>query len=588
MNSIIFPIFSKIRFFRKNTSKNEKKLFREIFSNCFIFYICRKTTSFMENLSLHETKKSLLTLPEGIEMKAVVSGIHSEILTFDALLFIKSLHLKFNSQRLLLLEKRKKVQSGIDEGQLPHFLKDTQSIRDSKWEVSPVPFDLQDRRVEITGPVERKMIINALNSGAKVFMADFEDSNSPDWSNVVNGQVNLRDAVNKTISFTNEKGKQYVLNRQTATLMVRPRGWHMEERHVLVNGEAVSAGLFDFGLYLFHNAKTLIEKNSGPYFYLPKLEDHTEARLWNEVFVFSQQYLKIPQGTIKATVLIETILAAFQLNEILWELREHSAGLNCGRWDYIFSFIKKFRNRPGYVFPERGQITMTVPFMRAYTQLVVQTCHKRNIHAIGGMAAQIPIKDSMIENQRALDKVAVDKLREVKDGHDGTWVAHPGLVSTAMDIFNLYMKSFNQIGIKRNEDFLCTEEDLLRLPEGTITEEGLRMNINVGILYIESWLNGNGAAALYNLMEDAATAEISRTQVWQWLKYKAMLNDGRIITPQLYEELRDEEVGKIKKMVGDEKFSGGKFAMAIALFNRLVLQENFEEFLTTSAYSLIN
>lgn len=542
----------------------------------------------MENLSLHETKKSLRELPEGMEIGTVVSVIHQEILTFEALVFIKSLHLKFNAHRLFLLEKREKVQSEVDAGHLPRFLPETKSIRESNWQVSPVHSDLQDRRVEITGPVERKMIINALNSGAKVFMADFEDSNSPGWDNVLNGQINLRDAVNKTISFTNEKGKQYVLNRQTATLMVRPRGWHMEEKHVLVNGETVSASLFDFGLYFFHNAKKLIENNTGPYFYLPKLEHHTDARLWNEVFVFSQNYLKIPQGTIKATVLIETILATFQLNEILWELREHSAGLNCGRWDYIFSFIKKFRNRPGYVFPERGQITMTVPFMRAYTQLVVQTCHKRNIHAIGGMAAQIPIKESVTENQRALDKVGLDKLREVKDGHDGTWVAHPGLVSTAMDVFNQYMKSSNQIVTKRNEDFSCTEEDLLLSPDGTITEEGLRMNINVGILYIESWLNGNGAAALYNLMEDAATAEISRTQVWQWIKYKATLTDGRTITAQLYEGLRDEEIHKIKTMIGNDRFDGGKFAMAIALFNRLVLQENFEEFLTTSAYSLIN
>ena len=524
---------------------------------------------------------------QNIEINGIFPPEYSNILSFDALAFIYALQQKFNPKRIELLEKRKEIQQEINNGKLPHFLPETQSIRESSWEVSSIPADLQDRRVEITGPVERKMIINALNSGAKVFMADFEDSNSPSWANNIEGQMNLKEAIRKTISFTNENGKVYKLNEKVATLMVRPRGWHLEEKNVLINGENMSASLFDFGLYFFHNITYLSKNGSGTYFYLPKLESYLEARLWNEVFVFAQDYLNIPQGSIKATVLVETILASFQLHEILFELRHHSAGLNCGRWDYIFSFIKKFKNIKGYIFPERGQITMTVPFIRAYTQLVIQTCHKRKVHAIGGMAAQIPIKNNETENQKALDKVAADKLREVTDGHDGTWVAHPALVDVAMKIFNEKMPTPNQIETKTREDFSCTEQMLLELPQGTITEEGLRMNINVGILYLESWLNGVGAAALYNLMEDAATAEISRTQIWQWIKTKSALNDGRIISKELYESFREGEIEKIKLLFGTEKYEKGKFNIAIKMFNDLVLQEKFEEFLTLPAYQFI-
>jgi malate synthase len=441
--------------------------------------------------------------------------------------------------------------------------------------------------VEITGPVDRKMMINALNSGANVFMADLEDSNSPGWENVMDGQVNLRDAVNKTISYINrENGKEYKLNDTIATLFVRPRGWHLEEKHVMIDDEPVSGSLFDFGLHFFHNAKTLLKKGSGPYFYLPKIESYQEARLWNDVFIFSQNYCGVPYGSVKATVLVETILASFQLHEILWELKDHSAGLNCGRWDYIFSFIKKFRNQEGYLMPDRSQVTMTVPFMRAYTQLVIQTCHKRGAHAIGGMAAQIPIKNNEKANQEALEKVKADKLREVKDGHDGTWVAHPGLVSLAKSVFDEHMKTPNQINNKR-EDFICTENDLLLVPQGTITEKGLRHNINVGILYLESWLRGNGAAAIYNLMEDAATAEICRTQVWQWIHNYAKLDDGRVISHELYEDLRDDEIEEIRQTVGTAAYQSGYYVQAICMFNKLVVQDKWEEFLTVPAYELI-
>jgi malate synthase len=534
-----------------------------------------------------KTAKTFL-LPEELTITGNISQAFSEILTPDALEFVSALHERFEARRRVLLETRKQEQQNIDNGILPCFLPESAMIRNSEWKCQPVPKDLEDRRVEITGPVERKMIINALNSGAKVFMADFEDSNSPGWDNTIQGQINIRDAIKGTISYTNENGKEYTLNQTVATLMIRPRGWHMTEKHILFNGEPVSASLLDFGLYLFHNAKQLIANGSGPYFYLPKIENSQEAKLWDDVFVFAQNYLGIPNGTIKATVLVETILAPFQLHEILWELRNHCAGLNCGRWDYIFSFIKKFRNVPGYIFPERGQVTMTVPFMRAYTQLVVQTCHKRGVHAIGGMAAQIPVKGNSEANENALEKVRADKLREVNDGHDGTWVAHPGLVPIAMDIFNDYMPAPNQIETKPRAEFSCTEADLLQLPEGTITEEGLRLNINVGILYLESWLRGNGAAALYNLMEDAATAEICRTQVWQWIHNHALLNDGRKITHCLYEDLRDDEIKKIRHAVGSKTYQDGKFIQAICIFNRLVVQDKWEDFLTLPAYELID
>jgi malate synthase len=440
--------------------------------------------------------------------------------------------------------------------------------------------------VEITGPVDRKMIINALNSGAKVFMADFEDSNAPTWDNNISGQINLRDANRKTISFKNEAGKEYKLNEKIATLLVRPRGWHLVEKNILIDGDVASGSLTDFGLYFFHNTKQLIANGSGPYFYLPKMESHLEARLWNDVFVFAQNYVGIPQGTIKATCLIETITATFELHEFLYELREHSCGLNCGRWDYIFSYIKKLRNLEGYVLPDRGQVTMGVPFMDAYSRLVIQTCHKRNVHAMGGMAAFIPIKNNEAANNAAIDKVKQDKLREVKNGHDGTWVAHPGLVQVAMDIFNEHMPTPNQINVKREGDVI-TQKDLLAAPAGTITEAGLRMNINVGILYVESWLRGVGAAALHNLMEDAATAEISRTQVWQWIRNASKLEDGRTITKELYNEILPSELENVKAYVGADAFEKGRFNEAIEIFNRLVLSDDYVEFLTLPAYDLI-
>ncbi|HEY0609024.1 MAG TPA: malate synthase A [Chitinophaga sp.] len=524
---------------------------------------------------------------DAVEINGPLPPSYQNILTPDALTFLVALQRQFNPTRKKLLIDREQLQLRIDNGWTPHFLPETTSIREGKWRVNPAPPDLQDRRVEITGPVDRKMIINALNSGAKIFMADFEDSNAPNWDNTIEGQINLRDAINGIISYTNaENGKVYVLAEKTATLMVRPRGWHLVEKHLLIDHEPASASLVDFGLFFFHNARTLLEKGSGPYFYLPKLEHYKEARLWNEVFLFAQNYCGIPSGTIKATVLVETILAPFQLHEILWELREHSAGMNCGRWDYIFSFIKKFKTIPNHIFPDRSQVTMTVPFMRAYTQLVIKTCHEREAHAIGGMAAQIPVKNNPAVNEAALEKVKADKLREVQDGHDGTWVAHPGLVQVAMEIFDKYMPEANQLSRKR-EDFHCSEEALLQVPEGTITEAGIRSNINVGILYLESWLRGNGAAAIHNLMEDAATAEISRTQIWQWLHYGAKLADGRVFDYGLYEGLRDDEIEQIQQTVGCLQYQQGYYVQAICLFNRLVVQEKFEEFLTLSAYDII-
>lgn len=534
------------------------------------------------------TKASTYKAPEHVLVHADFIDEYAEILTPEALAFLKQLHLKFDERRKELLADREARQKDIDQGIYPQPLADTKHIRERDWEVAPLPNDLLDRRVEITGPVDRKMIINALNSGAKVFMADFEDSNSPTWANNLAGQINLKDAVNRTISFENpDNGKQYKLNDEVATLMVRPRGWHLEEKHVEIAGEPISGSLFDFGLYFFHNAKTLISNGSGPYFYLPKLESHLEARLWNDVFIFAQEYIGIPQKTIKATVLIETILASFELHEILYELKDHSAGLNCGRWDYIFSFIKRFRNHPDFVFPDRAKVTMTVPFMKAYTTAVIKACHKRNVHAIGGMAAQIPIKSDPEANELALEKVRADKINEVRNGHDGTWVAHPGLVKVAKEVFDQHMPTRNQIHIKRH-DVQIDPDKLLEVPNGTITEEGVRTNINVGILYIESWLRGVGAAALYHLMEDAATAEISRTQLWQWIKYEITLEDGRMMTEELYDQLKLDELTKIKAYVGDEAFNNGRFTEAIKLFDELVKADELKEFLTQPAYQLID
>ncbi|SFI57137.1 malate synthase [Kaistella treverensis] len=519
-------------------------------------------------------------------LKILPAEKYSDIFSPQLEHFLAELHQKFDAKRRALLNSRKMKQVEFDHHQLPHFLPETEAIRNRDWVCSPLPADLLDRRVEITGPVDRKTVINALNSGASTFMADFEDSNSPTWKNCMEGQQNLYDAVRKTISFENENGKKYELGENLATLIVRPRGLHLIEKNIEFNGEKASASLIDFGIFFFRNAKKLIDNGSGPYFYLPKLEHYLEARWWNEVFEFSQNYVEIPQGTIKATVLIETITAAFQLDEILFELKEHSAGLNCGRWDYIFSYIKKFRNLPEFLVPDRDQVTMTSPFMSAYSKKVIQVCHKRNVHAMGGMAAQIPVKNNEEENEIAYSKVRADKEREVKNGHDGTWVAHPGLVSMAKKIFVEFMPSPNQID-KKFEYYQISEADLLENPKGTVTENGVRKNINVGILYIESWLMGVGAAALYNLMEDAATAEISRTQIWQWLKNEAQLEDGRTLKPEMVLKWQEEELAKIQKYVGEDRFKIGKFELATELFDDLIFNEEFEEFLTLKAYQYL-
>ncbi|MDQ8143076.1 malate synthase A [Chryseobacterium sp. CFS15] len=508
-----------------------------------------------------------------------------EIFTNDLIDFLVELHQNFNQKRIDLLEARKKTQQEFDQGILPKFLPETKEIRNGNWVCAPLPEDLLDRRVEITGPVDRKMIINALNSGASTFMADFEDSNSPTWKNCMEGQINLSDAINRRIDFKNEQGKSYHLNEKTGVLLVRPRGLHLNEKHVEINGEPASASLIDFGIYFFRNIKRLQENGSGAYFYLPKLEHYKEARWWNDVFIFAQNYFQIPKGAIKATVLVETITASFQIDEILFELKEHSSGLNCGRWDYIFSFIKKFRNLPEFIVPDRDQVTMTSPFMSAYSKRVIEICHKRNVHAIGGMAAQIPIKNDYEANSQAFGKVRNDKEREVKNGHDGTWVAHPALVSVAKDIFDQFMPEKNQIDKKF--EYQITEKDLLEIPKGEITEKGIRKNINVGILYIESWLMGAGAAAIYSLMEDAATAEISRTQIWQWLKNEAILNDDRTLTREMILQWEFEELERIERYVGEERFKNGKFNLAKELFNELIFCENFEEFLTLKAYPFI-
>src|SRR5947207_801107 len=525
---------------------------------------------------------------QNIEIKGEITPEFAEILTPEALNFVATLVRAFSDRREELLQRRAQRQAEIDAGKMPDFLPETEHIRASDWTIAPVLADLQDRRVEITGPVERKMVINALNSGAKVFMADFEDSFAPTWEGAIQGQINVRDAVNRTITFSNPDGKQYTLNEKTATLLVRPRGWHLFEKHVLMDGKPISGGIFDFGLYFFHNAKTLIDKGTGPYFYLPKLENHLEARLWNDVFVLAQQELGIPQGTIKATVLIETILATFEMDEILYELREHSAGLNCGRWDYIFSAIKKFRNIPDYILPDRAQVTMTTHFMRSYSLLAIKTCHRRNAHAIGGMAAQIPIKNDPKANEEALARVRADKKREATDGHDGTWVAHPGLVAIAMEEFDAVMKSPNQIDKKR-EDVHVTAADLLQVPTGTITEAGLRNNISVSLQYLESWLRGSGCVPINNLMEDAATTEISRSQIWQWIQHpKGNLDDGRKVTIELYHQLAKDELEKIRAAVGEQQFARSKFQTAAEILDKVITPDQFVEFLTLPAYQYLN
>ena len=530
------------------------------------------------------TSSAMGSLPEGVEILAPVSPEFAEILTPEALGFVGKLVRELSPTLEMLLGARVARQREIDAGAVPDFLAATEAVRRGAWTVASIPDDLRDRRVEITGPVDRKMIINALNSGASVFMADFEDSNSPTWDNTVRGQINLRDAIDRSITFTNPAGKHYALGEETSTLMVRPRGWHLVDKHLLVDGKPVPASLLDFGLFFFHNARALLERGTGPYFYLPKLESHLEARLWNDAFVMAQDELGVPRGSIRATVLIETILAAFEMDEILHELRDHSAGLSCGRWDYIFSIIKKFRNRPDFVLPDRAQMTMTTHCMRSYSLLAIQTCHRRGIHAIGGMAAQIPIKGDPEANEQAIGKVRADKERESGDGHDGTWVAHPGLVALAKKSFDDRMPEANQIHRMR-EDVHVTGEDLLDVPKGDITEAGLRHNIDVGIQYMEAWLSGNGCVPIYNLMEDAATAEISRSQIWQWVHQPGgVLADGRDVTPELCHALFGEEMGKLRSTMGDDRFGAGRYELARDLIEGIVQQDAFAEFMTTVGY----
>ena len=522
-------------------------------------------------------------MTNNIKIIPTLSSEEQEILNPKTLELMELLHTKFNPRRLELLAQRKHRQDEIDDGKKPDFLKDTKSIRDGDWEVAPLPSDLQDRRVEITGPVDRKMVINALNAPVKTFMADFEDSCSPTWSNIIQGQINLRDAVNGTIEFIRDiDQKRYSLNENTATLIVRPRGWHLNEKHILINGEEVSGSLFDFALYLSSNYQSLSSKGSGPYFYLPKLESHLEARLWNDVFVAAQDFLKIEQGTIKATVLIETILAAFEMNEILYELKDHSSGLNCGRWDYIFSFIKRFRNDPSCILPNRDEVTMTRHFLNSYVDELIKTCHKRNVHAMGGMAAQIPIKNDAEKNKLAMDKVQSDKLREAKAGHDGTWIAHPGLSTIAMDAFDSVMANNpNQISNKRN-DVNTTAGDLLKIPTGSITQHGIRENIRVGVQYIEAWLSGNGCVPLYNLMEDAATAEISRSQIWQWIHHKVRISESeQVISEEYFFQSLEEEMDLI---ITERDFDSEHLQTAIDLFKDMSISSEFDEFLTLPAY----
>src|SRR5215471_17472889 len=509
------------------------------------------------------------------------SAVETEILIPEAREFLNELSREFEVRRRELLARRRIRQERIDAGEMPDFLPETAHIREAEWAVAPIPPDLLDRRVEITGPVDRKMIINALNSGASVFMADFEDSNSPTWQNNLEGQANLRDAVDGTITYESPEGKRYTLSSKVATLLVRPRGWHLVEKHFLVDEEPISGSLFDFGLYFFHNAARLVEKGTGPYFYLPKLENHLEARLWNDVFVLAQRELGIPQGTIKATVLIETILATFEMDEILYELREHSAGLNCGRWDYIFSAIKKFRNIPDFILPDRAQVTMTTHFMHSYSLLTIKTCHRRNAPAMGGMAAQIPIKNDEAANAEAFAKVKADKEREATYGHDGTWVAHPGLVPVAKEVFDRLMPAPNQIATKKREDVHTTAADLIHWEAETpITERGLRLNISVAIQYIGAWLAGQGAVPIFNLMEDAATAEISRSQVWQWIRSpKGKLSDGRKVTKDMVTAMIPEEMQKIRTLLGGA-YAEGRYDEAAGIFANLVDSDTFVEFLT--------
>lgn len=521
-----------------------------------------------------------------IEIRGAMTSAYESILSPPACAFLATLADRFTPTIAALLTRRQQRQAQFDAGEFPDFLPETQHIRDGDWTVAAIPAPLADRRVEITGPLDRKMIINALNSGAQTYMADFEDSSSPTWRAMMDGQVNLRDAVNGDIEFTNPAGKHYTLKENLATLLVRPRGWHLKEKHLRLNGIELPASLVDFGLFFFHNAKKLIARGDGAYFYLPKLESHLEARLWNDVFNIAQDELDIPRGTIRATVLIETIPAAFEMDEILWELRDHSAGLNCGRWDYIFSFIKCFRNHPEFVLPDRSEITMGTHFLSSYSQLLIKTCHRRGIHAMGGMAAQIPIKNDPEANEQALEKVRADKRREVRNGHDGTWVAHPGLISVAAEIFDASMPTPNQISAKRN-DIDVTQADLLQVPTGNITRDGLKTNVSAAVRYTEEWISGLGCVPLNNLMEDAATAEISRAQIWQWIRHpKGCLSDGTQITADLFRAELAQELDEIQSQYGED-YKVRKFEQAAALLEEMVTSKDMPSFLTLQAYAML-
>jgi malate synthase len=523
----------------------------------------------------------------GVAVLGAMDRRYDEILTAPALAFVAALHRKFDGTRQELLRRRMDRQHRFDAGELPDFLPETRDVRERDWKVGPIPSDLLDRRVELTGPVDRKMVINALNSGAEVYMADFEDACSPTWANLIDGQINLKDRWSGKLDFTDPQTKKaYALGKTLATLIVRPRGWHLLEEHVSVDGAPVSGALFDFGLYLFHNAKAALKQKSGPYFYLPKLESHLESRLWNDVFVHAQQKLGLNRGTIKSTVLIETLPAAFEMDEILYEQRDHITGLNCGRWDYIFSFIKRLGRSKRFLTPDRGTMTMDRSFLRAYSLLLIKTCHRRGAYAMGGMAAQIPVRGDAKKNETAFAKVRADKEREANDGHDGTWVAHPDLVPVAKQVFDKLMKTPNQLG-KLRAEAKVTRDQLLEVHSGERSEAGLRHNVRVGVQYLEAWLRGRGAVPLYDLMEDAATAEISRAQVWQWMYHRARLADGREVTPDLFENIRDDEMAKVRQSIGPTTYDAGRFPEAITLFTDMSLALEFEEFLTVPAYRLI-
>src|SRR5215213_114872 len=529
-----------------------------------------------------------IALPKGLTLKGKMEPGYERALSVEALEFLALLHRNFETRRRGLMDRRAARQEQFDQGMLPDFLTETRNIREGSWAIGPIPADLLDRRVEITGPTDRKMIINALNSGAPVFMTDFEDSNSPTFANMIEGQINLIDRWQGILDFTDpQSGKHYSLNPAPAVLVVRPRGWHLVEKHLTVDGEPMAGALFDFGLYFFHNAKPALEAGSGPYFYLPKMESHREAELWNDVFIAAQERLGLPKGTIKATVLIETLPAAFEMDEILFSLKDHITGLNCGRWDYIFSFIKTLKSHGAYLLPDRSQVVMSKAFLAAYSNLLIKTCHRRQAYAMGGMAAQIPNRKDAAANEAAFAKVRADKEREARNGHDGTWVAHPDLVPVAKEVFDRLMPSKNQLHLKR-EDVVARQADLLQVHEGARTEAGFRENIRVGVQYLEAWLRGRGAVPLYDLMEDAATAEISRSQIWQWIYSSASLDGGIAIDVNFFERCLGDEMGRVRNEIGAEAYGAGRFAEAIDLFRSLSTNERFEPFLTVPAYQLID